>query len=107
MENHVKQKIKNLFDKDKIDFIKSISNIWKFKNSEYFFIPFYFKKCDEENVYELLELGKLPIELVKELSERRGTELKIENEHLSFAEYLTGHDSDTIKQMFNDYIKNK
>jgi hypothetical protein len=30
-----------------------------------------------------------------------------QNEILAFAEYLTGHDRETVKQMYNDYLKNK
>lgn len=94
-------------EKEKISFVKQISNIFEFKNNEYFFIPYYFRVTETEDVYELLELGKLPTEIVKVINEKRGVEIRIENEHLEFACYLTGHDKDTIIQMFKDFIKHK
>ena len=29
------------------------------------------------------------------------------NDTIDFAVYLTGHDKDTIQQMYNDWVKNK
>ena len=43
------------------------------ENVAYYYLPFWYKKTEDEDVFEIIPLGKLPDDLVKLLKDERGS----------------------------------